>query len=246
MPNENKKLPLTLLSRNEFYIVAAFFAFVLILLIFTFYSPNSLPNNKAVEVELRRGDSVDQIVDSLYTKGLIPSKFNMKIAITLKGAEKKIKAGIYYIDKPMSYLELTEVLSGSQVVMQKKVTIPEGIEQPELASLLQRELNIDSAEFIGLSGSKPFLRSLNIDADNLEGYLLPETYYFYTTSYAGSVIRKLNDQLNTIWTNENREQLKKLKMTEHQILTLASIIDGESNVFSEFAHSIFLCCIASA
>ncbi|KAF0151153.1 MAG: aminodeoxychorismate lyase [Ignavibacteria bacterium] len=235
MPDTKKKIPLTLLTRNEFYIVTAFFAFVLILLIFTFYSPNSLPNNKAVEVELRSGDSVEQIVDSLYSKGIIPSKLNMKIAIMLKGAEKNIKAGTYYLDKPMSYIELTDVLSGSQVSMQKKVTIPEGIEQPELASIIQRELNIDSTEFIGLSGSKTFLRSLNITADNLEGYLLPETYYFYTSSGARAVIRKLNDELNTIWTKKNREQLKKLKMTEHQILTLASIIDGESNLFSEFA-----------
>lgn len=235
MPSEKKKIPIALLSRNEFYVVAAFFAFVLILLIFTFYSPNSLPNDNPIEVELRNGDSVDQIVDSLYSKKVIASKLNMKIAIMLKGAEKRIKAGTYYIDKPMSYLELTDVLSGEEITMQKKVTIPEGIEQRELASLLQKELKIDSSEFIGISSSKTFLRSLNIEAENLEGYLLPETYYFYSSSGARGVIRKLNDQLNTIWTKKNIEQLKKLKMTKHQILTLASIIDGESNVFSEFA-----------
>lgn len=235
MTEEPKKKSRPLLSRNEMYVVISFFAFVLIVLIITFYSPNSLPSDKPVEVELRRGDSVNQIIDSLYAKKIIPSKFNMKVAIMLRGAEKKIKAGTYFIDKPMSYLELIDALSGDKLSMQKLVTIPEGIGQPELASLLQKELGIDSSEFIGLSGSKSFLRSLKIEADNLEGYLLPETYYFLASSGARGVIRKLSNELNSIWTKKNKEQLKKLKMTEHQILTIASIIDGESNVFSEFA-----------
>jgi UPF0755 protein len=236
MSEEKKKQTKKLLSRNEFYIVVAFFAFVLILLIFTFYAPNPLPSGKPIEVEIRSGDSVDSIVDSLFAKAIIPSKFNMKLAIFLRGAEKKLKAGSYYIDTPINYLELVDVLTGVKKSMQKLVTIPEGIEQPQLASLLQRELGIDSSEFIGLSGSKPLIRSLNIEAENLEGYLLPETYYFLSSGGARSIIRKLNSQLNrTIWTTKNLTQLKKLKMSKHQILTLASIIDGESNVFSEFA-----------
>jgi len=235
MLNDKKIITSALLTKNEFYIVAAFFSFVLVILLFTFYSPNSLPDNKPVEVELRSGDSVEQIIDSLYSKKIIASKFNMKIAIILKGAEKNIKAGSYYIDRPMSYLELTDVLSRNEIIMQKKVTIPEGIEHPELASLLQRELKIDSSEFVGLSGSKTFIRSLNIEAENLEGYLLPETYYFYSSSGTRGVIRKLIDEQNAIWTKKNLEQLKKLKMNKHQLLTLASIIDGESNIFSEFS-----------
>ncbi len=234
MSEIKNKITKALLSRNEFYVVAAFFAFVLIILIITFYSPNSLPQDKPAEVEIRSGDSVSQIIDSLYSKKVIPSKFNMKIAILIKGAEKKIKAGTYYIDKAMSYLELIDVLTGEKISMQKLVTIPEGISQPELASLLKRELGIDSAEFIGLSGSKPFIRSLKIDADNLEGYLLPETYYFLSSSGARGAIRKLSSQMNSIWNKKALDQLKKLKMTKHEILTLASIVDGESNEFSEF------------
>lgn len=234
MPEIKKINIRAILSRKELYAVAAFFAFVLIILIITFYSPNSLPQDKPIEVELRKGDSVSQILDSLYAKKVIPSKFNMKIAVLIKGAEKKIKAGIYYIDKAMSYLELIDVLTGEKTSMQKLVTIPEGISQPELASLLKRELGIDSSEFIGLSGSKPFIRSLKIDADNLEGYLLPETYYILSSSGARGVIRKLSSQMNSFWNKKALDQLKKLKMTKHEILTLASIVDGESNAFSEF------------
>ncbi len=233
--SETKKINLkAMLSRKEFYTVTAFFAFVLIVLIITFYSTNSLHEDKPIEVELRSGDSVPQIIDSLYSKKIIPSKFNMKIAIMLKGAEKRIKAGTYYIDKPMSYMELIDILSGDKLTMQKLVTIPEGISQPDLASLLKRELGIDSSEFVGLSESKPFIRSLKIDAASLEGYLLPETYYFLTASGARGAIRKLASQMNSLWNKKALDQLMKLKMTKHEILTLASIIDGESNEFSEF------------
>jgi UPF0755 protein len=72
-------------------------------------------------------------------------------------------------------------------------------------------------------------------ADNLEGYLLPNTYYFHENSSILDVVKKLKTEMDKIFEDEEViSQMAKLKMTKHQILTLASIIDGESNKESEF------------
>jgi UPF0755 protein len=85
-----------------------------------------------------------------------------------------------------------------------------------------------------LSKSKSFLNYLNLNADNLEGYLLPESYYFYSNSSAEEILTKLKQEMDNFFTPKLEARMKELRMTRKQILTLASIIDGESNLVAEF------------
>lgn len=232
---DQKKNKLVLITRTELYFVVAFFTLVLCVLTYTFFFPNKL-ETIPLEFNLRSGDPLDKILDSLYIKKVIPSKFNMKVAVWVKGAEKKIKAGHYEIDKEYSYLELVDLISGDAIFAQKLITIPEGIDQPSLASLLKKELEIDSVKFMSLSSDRHFIWSLKVSVNNLEGYLLPNTYYFLKSGGAQGVIIKLHGEMQKLFRGKNKEQMEKLGMTQREILTLASIIDGESNDFSEFSR----------
>ena len=69
MPEQPKLEIKNLLTRNQLYYVAGFFAIVLSILISTFYSSNSLPvANTPVQVEIGVGESVEKIIDTLYQK----------------------------------------------------------------------------------------------------------------------------------------------------------------------------------
>lgn len=232
-PNKINKIN-TIFSRKEIIIVAAFFAFVLALLLFTFFSPNYYESKEIIIIDIPKGATLTKVIDSLYARRVIPNKTNMKIAALMYGADRKIKAGRYYIPNGLSYLKLTELLIGTSPLEQISVTIPEGIWQFELARLLREKLGIDSSRVMELSKSKSFIRALNLDVDNLEGYLLPETYYFYPNATAEEVLRKLKNEMDKIFTPEVEQRMKALKMTKHQILTLASIVEAESNIFSEY------------
>ena len=221
-------------SQKEVIIIVSFFAFVLALLLFTFFSPNYYDETEPVKVEIEKGETLSNVIDTLYNKDIIPSKFNMKIAALIYGADRKIKAGRYSIPNGLSYLQLIELLINGSPVQQVSVTIPEGIWQFELAGLLKEKLGIDSAKVMALSQSKSFIASLGLDVNNLEGYLLPDTYYFYPNSTAEQVLRKLKTEMDKLFTPEVVRRMNDLKMTKHQILTLASIIEGESNEFDEF------------
>jgi UPF0755 protein len=222
------------LTRNETYIILAAFCVVLFILIMTFFSPNYYSKQEPIEVDIKYGYSFANIVDSLYVKGIIPSKTNMKIAAFIFGAEKKIKAGRYAIKNGLNYIKLVEVLSSGPTEEQILVTIPEGIWQNELAKILQKDINCNADKILALSKSKSFITSLGIDANSLEGYLLPDSYYFYPSSSEEEILRKLKNQMDKIFTPEAESRIAELHMTKHQILTLASIIDGESNYVPEF------------
>jgi UPF0755 protein len=220
--------------RKDVIIIASFFAFFLALLVFTFFSPNHFDETKPVIIDIPKGATLSQIIDSLYERKVIPSKTNMKIASYIYGADKKIKAGRYYIPSDLNYFRLIDLLTGKLNNGQIPVTIPEGIWQFDLASILKEKLGIDSSRVVELSRSKSFIYSLGLNTNNLEGYLLPETYYFYPHATAEEVLRRLKNEMDEIFTPQVEKRMKELKMNRHQILTLASIIEAESNVFSEY------------
>ncbi len=231
--NDDKKE--FIFNRSELYLIIAFFVFIFSILIFTFFAPNYYNHPSPVVIDIPKGMTLNQIIDTLYEKKIIPSKTNMKIATIIYGVERKIKAGRYNIPNGLNYLELIEKLINPSEVLQVMVTIPEGIWQNELAKILNEELGIDSTKVMKLSRSKSFINSLGLDVDNLEGYLLPETYYFFSGSTAEDVLRRLKIEMDKIFNNpEIQKRMNELKMNKKQILTLASIIDAESNYIPEF------------
>lgn len=220
-------------TRNEINLVVGFFAFLLALLLFTFYSPNYYDADEPIVIEIPKGATLNSVVDSLYSNNVISNKSILKITAFLYGAETKIKHGTYDIPNGLSYVELVELLIKGVPNEQIRVTIPEGIWQESLANLLEKDLKISKKLFLQLSVNSALLEKLGINSISLEGYLLPETYYFYPNTSAESVIKKLHSEMEN-FLQPHRDQMAKLDMTENQILTLASIIEGETSKGDEY------------
>lgn len=232
---ESEKPPIKhILTKNSYYLITGLIVFVISFFVFLFYSPNYNNTGKKVEFYLNKGMTLNSVADSLHKKSVIPSVLSFKISAYLQGAEENIKAGAYEFPDGISYMSLVKLLTKGAPQLQVLVTIPEGIWQHKLAGLLQKNLGLDSVKIMQLSYDKSFLRSLGVDSDSLEGYLLPETYYFEKDITEKEILARLNKEMDKLFTPLAEKQMKKLGMSKHQILTMASIIDGESNIESEF------------
>jgi len=222
------------LKKTDYIIITAFFFVVLGLLSYSFYYPNYYKHPSPLRFKVAKGETIEQIIDSLYSAGVIPSKFNMKIAIYISGNDKKIKAGNYYIPNGLNYFDLIDLFVNQPHRREVLLAIPEGIRQNKLAGLLHNKLEIDSAKFTALCSDSALIASLNLNEENIEGYLLPEGYYFLADVTPEEIIRRLKSEQDKIFTDSVLTQMAKLKMTKKQVLILASIIDGESNNSKEF------------
>jgi UPF0755 protein len=87
---------------------------------------------------------------------------------------------------------------------------------------------VKEADVARLVADSAFIKSLGIDAPTLEGHLFPDTYYFPKRAKTEEVIRAMVSRLQQVFTPEIRAQSAALKMTETQVLTLASIIEKET------------------
>jgi UPF0755 protein len=80
-----------------------------------------------------------------------------------------------------------------------------------------------------------FMKEFDIKASSLEGYLFPDTYYFFEGTSSRKVLVTMIDEF---WKNFNKtfiERTNELGFTVHEVVTLASIIEGEALLDKERA-----------
>ncbi|MBN2858040.1 MAG: endolytic transglycosylase MltG, partial [Candidatus Delongbacteria bacterium] len=112
------------------------------------------------------------------------------------------------------------------------LTVPEGSRIREIAGILHKELKIDSASFVERTNNEEILTRYGIPAVSLEGYLYPETYNFNESDSIDDIIDRMVNTYRSK-TAPFKKLIEKSGYTEHEILTLASIIQGEVMVFDE-------------
>lgn len=184
-------------------------------------------------IRIPRGSSLRQIAEILQEEELLRSPTLFVWLGRLNGYQHQLKAGVFRVPTHLSAPELLKYLTHPKPAT-IKVTFPEGEPLVVFASIVQQRLGIDSAQFVQLATDPAFCRELGISASSLEGYLLPETYFFPYDITPEEILRHLVHQTLKIFKPDSiQQQMARLGMNMHQILTLASIIEGEAMVDSE-------------
>lgn len=178
------------------------------------------------------GSSFQQVATLLKQEHLIRSRWMFLLLGKSRDRDRKIRPGEYELDGGMTPQEiLTKLLAGKVVL--HPLTVPEGYTLSQIGEALAMTGVSDSEEFLRLVRDRAYIATLDIDAGSLEGYLFPETYHFPRGTKAKDVIRAMVDGLHRVWTPEMQEQAARLRLTLHQVLTLASVIEKETGVKEE-------------
>ena len=222
-----------LLSKKQLVIVVAFFLILMFILYKTFFTPNNYTASSLQKFEIKRGESLNSIVENLYTRGIIPNKTNMKITAFIYGAEKKIRAARYEIPNGLNYLQLAELFLYGKADFLTKVKVYDGSTVKSVAATLKFDAIIDSSAFVETAITKSFLDSLGITARSVEGYLLPGEYFIYERSDPHEVISLFYNRFKKFVDDSVNYSYGRQKYSLHDIVTLASIVEGETNKISE-------------
>ena len=121
------------------------------------------------------------------------------------------------------------------------LTIPEGKNMKEIASIVSENTNISSTSFLEAVNDSSFLDEVienywfvTDDVKNpniryaLEGYLFPSTYELQNKDVdAKYIILKMLDQMEKV-LNPYKEKITSSKYSVHELLTMASIVEYEA------------------
>jgi UPF0755 protein len=205
-----------------------FLLFVAAFLLWAFYAPYTFSNEGHRTFMVSKGQTFQEIVDSLDAHGFIRSPFLFLLVGRLSGGTTALQVGKYEFETGASNNEIYRALRSGKGNLLIQVTLPEGSQTRALAKLFSRQIGADSARFMELAYDEDFARSLGVDSPTLEGYLLPQTYGFYWQQTEEEVIRTQVRQFQQFFVDSLRNRTRELGMSVRQALTLASIVEGEA------------------
>ena len=187
--------------------------------------PESEDGNYILTIPM--GASLSQVADSLVLLGIAESKREVIRSGKMLGVQRMIKTGKYRLQSGSSLYDVFNLITSGEVEP-VVVTILEGWNVRKIADELRKVLRIDEQRFHSLLSDSAFIAELGIDATNLEGYLFPETYHFTYGMSEKMMIRWMVTQFSDKFGPEERKRAYELSMTINEVITLASIIEGES------------------
>jgi UPF0755 protein len=98
---------------------------------------------------------------------------------------------------------------------------------------LSRELGVDSLKIAALCRDSAVIAAWGIPDSTVEGYLLPDTYLFHWQTEERELLDRLLGAFREFYTDSLQARATALGMTTHQVLTLASIVDKETQIPDE-------------
>ena len=185
------------------------------------------------EIQITEGMSFKAISGTLKKEGVIRYRGYFEILGRLQGISRRVRMGYYGLNTNMSIWEVLDALRKGRII-EYEVIVPEGYNLFQIGwTLAKTPLISDPQQFIKLVRNKPYVSSLGIEADTLEGYLFPDTYYFPKGMKIEEIPRRMVQRYKAVFDGSYRTRGEQLGLTEQQVVTLASIIEKEAKVSSE-------------
>lgn len=186
------------------------------------------------EVRVEPGDSLTSVARKLQEQKVITNGWFFSLWARARGAEKRIHQGLYRFDSGVAPREVLErLLTGKGVFL--SVTIPEGLTVKEIAVLLDRMQIADKQKFLTEASNPSLLANFGLQGKGLEGYLFPSTYHFTPATAEKDIIITMVEQFRKLSQPILAQRPSSMRLTSHEILTLASIIEKETGITEERA-----------
>lgn len=195
---------------------------------------NSRPNAQAQDVvyEVVPGKGFNFIAKELENQGLVKNAFFFSVFARFKGDRSKVKVGEYLLRTNMTPQEILNVITSGKSIA-RSFTISEGLSTYEIADLYEKQGFGRASEFLALVRDPQLISTLlGRPQESLEGYLFPETYMLTKYTDTKTLISNMVKRFLYVY-NEVQAQTAFPGWSQHQIVTLASIIEKETGAPQE-------------
>ena len=196
-----------------FYILGAITFLVLIYFLF-FSAPKDFPSGSVTDIAY--GASLRSVSLHLKDQHVIRSRILFEAFAILYRGEKHIISGKYLFEAKLPVWGVARrVAEGRRGLLAVKVTIPEGFDISQTSGVFASKLiNFNQEVFLSAAQGK-------------EGYLFPDTYFFFNTDTEADVVKLMSENFKKK-TAPLAPEVAASGKTEKEIIIMASVIEREA------------------
>ncbi len=199
-------------NRFFFYTLGVIFFFVFSYFLF-FSAPTDFPSGTIIKIE--QGKSLRSVSLLLKQEHIIRSRTAFEAFVIIFGRERVVATDYYFENKLPVYELARRISKGEHHIAQIKITIPEGLNNSEIADVFVSELPyFNETQFL-------------TDALQKQGNLFPDTYYFLITDNVSDVLESMGQNFEKKIALIRPQILSSGKI-EKDVITMASIIEKEA------------------
>jgi len=186
-------------------------------------------------IRITPGTDLETVADSLETRQLLRARWAFISLGKATGWGSQIKAGCYRFDKGASTVAILRRLrAGEQTPV--NVSIPAGSRPAFVARRAARHMFFSEQEFAKALMDSALAETLRTDTLNLFSFMLPDTYHFYCTSDAPSVISRIKRTVDELFADGLAAQAATHGLNPEEVISLAGIVEWETRVDEEKAR----------
>jgi UPF0755 protein len=198
------------------------------------------PRAAPVTVTVEEGDRFADVARDLARQGVLRHPRLLTLWARLTGRDRNVHWGEFLVTTPLSALELLDRLTGPSDAT--SVTLTEGLTVREMVRVLAAAGFGSEESFLCVLDDPTFLSDEGLPASGAEGYLFPDTYALPLATPPDRILRGMIRRHRDVTGPTYGFRAADLGLTEHQAVTLASLVEEETGRPEErrLVASVFL------
>ncbi|MDB5227311.1 MAG: aminodeoxychorismate lyase [Bacteroidota bacterium] len=208
-----------------------------LLLLFYFFlfadNINNDPLSKSRVLYIHTGSNYDSVSSTLKREHILKNRSTFTFLAKTFHYRQHILPGRYLIPNNSGNLYLIRKLrSGRQDPV--KITFNNIQNKSELIEKVSSKLEATKEDLLNEFNDQHVLDSLHLTEESFPTIFLANTYEFYWNTSAGQFINRMLKEYDRFWTAARKAKAQSHGLSPAEITILASIIQKESNQYSEY------------
>jgi len=187
-----------------------------------------LNRQESYSLDIRSGSGWEDVKGQLYKNGIIVHRASFEWVARLMKYPDHIKPGHYVIKEGMNNrVLLSKLRAGKQDPV--KLVFNNIRTKEDLAGHIAEQIETDSASLSKLLNDAEYTGKLGFTPSNILTMFIPNTYSVYWNISPEKFMERMHKEYNAFWNEKRQQKLRDINLTRLETMTLASIVEKESN-----------------
>ena len=182
-------------------------------------------------VEIPAGAGSGSMGRRLAEAGVVRSATAFRAAVWLRGSSRRLQAGEYRFDQPMTTAQVVDKIARGEVYV-RAITFREGLTNREMAALFESG-SFGAAADSDRRAQCEARHRLRSCGPRSRGLSLPDTYTLQRKTTAAQLVERMVNRFRKTLTPEMREEAGARGLSVRQLVTLASLVEKETGKAEE-------------